>query len=119
MMSEDTNIEDEEIYDDTFKVITANRLSDGHVVYLSLEKGERSWTTRVGGATVLSGPEISEALKNAEADVTANIVVGPYATEITGKNQPLGAKEEIRASGGPSVRFGEARVTPKDPDYSI
>ncbi|MEQ8193586.1 MAG: DUF2849 domain-containing protein [Rhodospirillales bacterium] len=108
-----------EDYEEEFKVVTANRLRDGRVVYLSLKGDQASWTTRAQSATVFTGAETEAALEIAAADVAANLIVGAYATEITGKNQPLGAKEELRAAGGPSIRFGEAKVTPKDPDYSI
>ena len=114
-MSEDMTDEG----DETFQIITANRLGDGHVVYLTQNADQTGWTTRAQSATVFAAGDVDAALQRAEADVTANIVVGPYATEITGKTEPLGAKETIRASGGPSIRFGETRVTPKDPDYSI
>lgn len=105
--------------DDIFQIITANRLGDGHVVYLTLNGDQAGWTTRAQSATVFASSEVEKALAAAELDVTKNVVVGPYATEITGKTEPLGAKETIRASGGPSIRFGETRVMPKDPDYSI
>ncbi|MEL0105673.1 MAG: DUF2849 domain-containing protein [Rhodospirillales bacterium] len=105
--------------DDVFQVITANRLSDGHVVYLTQLDGESGWTTRAQSATVFAAGEVEKALEAAEKDVTANVIVNPYATEITGKNEPLGAKETLRSAGGPSVRFGETRVVPKDPDYTI
>jgi hypothetical protein len=105
--------------DDVFQVITANRLGDGHVVYFTQKDGQTGWTTRAQSATVFAAGDIEDTLKVAMADEAANIVVGIYATEITGKNDPLGAKESIRASGGPSIRFAETRVTPKDPDYSI
>ena len=105
--------------DETYQIITANRLGDGHVVYLTLNGDQTGWTTRAQSATVFAADDVDTALKRAEADEKANIVVGLYATEITGKTEPLGAKESIRASGGPSIRFGETRVAPKDPDYSI
>jgi len=105
--------------DDVFQVITANRLGDGHVVYFTQKEGKSGWTTRSQSATVFGSGDIAAALKKAMADEAANVVVGPYATEITGKNDHLGGKKTIRASGGPSIRFGETRITPKDPDYSI
>ena len=105
--------------DDVFQIITANRLGDGHVVYFTKNDDQIGWTTRAQSATVFAAGDIAAALERAEVDVTANVVVGLYATEITGKTEPLGAKESIRASGGPSIRFGETRVTPKDPDYTI
>lgn len=117
--NDETGEDATEAYDETFKVVTANRLGDGHVVYLVLNGDQASWTTRAQSATVFVGAETAAALEIAEADAAANLVVGPYAIEITGKNRPLGAKEEIRAGGGPTIRFGEAKVTPKDPDYSI
>lgn len=105
--------------DEAFVVITANRLSDGHVVYFTQSGEQIGWTTRAQSASVYAAADVDDALKAAQADVDANVIVGPYATEITGNKVPLGSKESIRASGGPSVRFGETRVAPKDPDYTI
>lgn len=104
---------------EAFVVITANRLSDGHVVYFTQNDGQTGWTTRAQSASVYAAADIDAALRVAQKDVDANVIVGPYATEITGNKVPLGSKESIRASGGPSVRFGETRVIPKDPDYTI
>jgi hypothetical protein len=51
-----------------------------------------------------------------ERDADRNLIVGPEPIEITGKHEPVGAKETIRASGGPTIKYGEDAL---QPDYSI
>lgn len=87
--------------DDAYTIITANDLREGHVVYFT----NPGWSPNISEAHVFS--KKIELPKDEE-------VVGVYAIEITGRNQPIGAREKIRASGGPSVPYG-----PQEINYSI
>lgn len=99
-----------------FKVITANRLRDGIIVYLKIiNDRETAWVEAIGDATAFAEPEVEAGLaraSGAEQDIT---VVGVYATEVAGRNRPLTARERIRAAG-PSIKYGHAAVAP---DFSI
>lgn len=80
------------------KAITANRLTDGRVIYRTAEAG---WSTRFEDAHPLTDEESEALLATAEAD--SGIAVGPYLIEL-GEGAPAGQKwrrEGIRI-GGPS-----------------
>jgi hypothetical protein len=85
------------------KIMTANRLRDGRIVYL----GAVGWSERFTDASVAETPEQEAAFEaRAQADVKARIVVGAYlapmANDADGP-RPLTQRERIRAAG-PSVR---------------
>jgi len=101
---------------DEFKVIRANALRGGEVVYLVSGEKSHHWSPSIAEATVYRDAEIAEATALAEKDTDGNVVVGAEAIEITGKHEPVGAKETIRASGGPTIKYGEDAL---QPDYSI
>lgn len=101
---------------DDFKVIRANALRSGEVVYLVSGEKSHRWSHDIAEATVYREAEVAAALKIAENDTDGNVVVGAEAIEITGKHEPVGAKETIRASGGPTIKYGEDAL---QPDYSI
>jgi|SRR5581483_6642783 len=79
-------------------VITANRLSDGAVVYLDANK---AWVTRLDDAVVARSAEDAAALlKIANADDIS--AVGPYVAPVTeagGVFVPGNLREKIRTSG--------------------
>ncbi len=78
------------------KAITANRLTDGRVIYRTANAG---WSTDFSDAQPLSGAEAETALAAAERDTS--IVVGPYLIEL-GESAPAGQKwrrEGIRVDG--------------------
>lgn len=82
-------------------VMTANRLSDGAVVYLTLS---HTWSERIGDAHPSVEPlEVAGFEATAAAAVRDRIVVGPYlfavAIESDGRPRPLGQRERIRAAG--------------------
>ncbi len=88
----------------SLKVVTANRLREGDVVYLT-ESG--LWSTWLNQAAA-SRDEAAEQelLQRAEADVEAGKIIGPYLIElieVDGLLQPLSTRESIRAAG-PTVR---------------
>ncbi len=103
---------------ETYYVITASRLLEGDVVYMIRGDDETCWTTDIAAASTFATVDRGNAIALAEAGVASNLVVGPYAIEITGKNIPLGTKEKIR-SEGPTVAFGPDSLPSNNPDYSI
>ena len=87
----------------TWTVITANRLREGDVVYLTEGAG---WTSRLAEAFAVETPEEEQALLSAaERGVIEQRVVGPYAMPVEAAAdglRPVSRRETIRAQGGPS-----------------
>jgi hypothetical protein len=85
-------------------VITANRLTDGVVVFQTIDE---CWTEDFNRAAVLPDPEATaSALKRAKHDEANNIVVEPYAIVVEERNghlAPKALREAIRATG-PTIR---------------
>jgi hypothetical protein len=85
-------------------VITANRLTDGVVVFQAVDD---SWTEDFNRATVSLDPQATaDALKRAKQDEANNIVVDPYAVAVEERNghlAPKALREAIRAAG-PTIR---------------
>jgi hypothetical protein len=79
-------------------VVTANRLSDGAVVYLTAKK---VWTTRIEEAAVVStAPAATELLQAAAADYVG--AVGPYIAPVRLNGtaiKPGNLREAIRLKG--------------------
>jgi hypothetical protein len=90
------------------KAITANRLSDGLVVFLS-ESGE--WSLAIDDARLVTdGPDLEEAVAYGKAQEAARVVVDPYPIDIDNINEkpvPARFRERIRAEG-PTVAYGNA-----------
>jgi hypothetical protein len=88
------------------QVITANRLFDGAVVYLSSE-GE--WVQRIGAAAVADDESAAAALLAAgERAAQEQRVVAPYLIEIERSAhgiRPKRYREQLRAFG-PSIPYG-------------
>lgn len=88
------------------RMVTANRLRDGAVVYLDHDGG---WSERFADGRVVADEEAAAALlREAAKAEDARIVVGPYLIEVAqedGAPLPLGTRETIRA-GGPTVPMG-------------
>jgi hypothetical protein len=85
------------------RIVIANRLKDGAVVY----RGAVGWVDRIGAAEIAHDDGAAEAL-NARAlrAVVANEIVDPYlieVAEIDGELRPTRWRERIR-SQGPTVR---------------
>jgi hypothetical protein len=93
------------------KVITANALGDGLVVFLDPEGG---WMHDIAGARVLAdGPDLDAANAYAKAQHDARVVVEPYPIDVTvtdGVPVPVRLREKIRADRGPTIVYGEAEV---------
>ena len=85
--------------------MTANRLSDGAVVYLALDG---VWVEDVIQALVAHDADAAAALEAAGAQAAADrIVVEPYLIDVLDSGlgpKPLRYRERIRAQG-PSVRL--------------
>ena len=88
------------------QVITANRLFDGAVVYLSLQG---DWVQRIEAAAVADDAVAAAALIAAgERAVQEQRVVAPYLIEVEATAQsvrPKRYREQLRASG-PSIGYG-------------
>lgn len=109
-------VKETEFRDDAdFKVVTANLLRSGEIVYM-IDGDEIAWTADIREASVFDAGSVAGALQRGEGAVAQNVVVGVYAVEITGRRQPIGAREAIRAAGGPTVKYGDSAL---DADYAI
>ncbi len=88
------------------KVLTANRLGDGIVVFLGAEGG---WDERLEALVpIRDEATLSQRTARAEDDAAANRVVDPYVIDVAaddrGRLHPLRLREAIRAAG-PTVRL--------------
>ncbi|MFO1113823.1 MAG: DUF2849 domain-containing protein [Rhodospirillales bacterium] len=86
------------------KAVTANRLVDGLVVYL----GANDWVETIAAARSVEGKEAAAALlAEAEPDVAACRIVGPYIIDVVpdeaGTLRATSERERIRALG-PTTR---------------
>ncbi len=92
----------------SIQVITANRLLDGRVVFLT---GADRWDERVDAAKVYADPVAAEAgVAVAQASAAAGEVVEPYAIAVSyqsGRIVPTSLRERIRAEG-PTIDAGSA-----------
>jgi len=87
------------------KIITANRLTDGIVVYLV---SEGVWTADISQAKgLVSDEELESALKIAKADEKRNLILDPFAVEVEAVDnglEPLSRRNSIRAKG-PTIDY--------------
>lgn len=86
------------------KILTANRLIDGEVVYLTADSFWSLWLDESDRAETPDGEEVLVA--RAEHAVAEREVVDPYLMPVLddgGRLRPLSQRETIRAKG-PSVR---------------
>ena len=83
------------------QVLTANRLSDGEVVYLA---SNGAWVEGLAGAQVLNTPAEAETALATGQDAERNqLVVHAYLFDVTPAQKPVKMREIIRAAG-PTVR---------------
>ncbi len=91
------------------QVMTANRLRDGDVVFLSRSG---TWELQIDGAALALEPGAVAALEaRAADDVRANFVTGQYlfdAERIDGKIRALHIRERMRTLG-PTVRLDHGK----------
>ncbi len=87
-------------------VVTANDLIEGDSVFL----GALGWVRDIAEARVALAPGEAAVLEQAGIEgEDGNIVVGPYLIEVSvaaGRPVPVLRREQIRASGVPTVPFG-------------
>ncbi|MDH3228945.1 MAG: DUF2849 domain-containing protein [Alphaproteobacteria bacterium] len=87
------------------RVITANRLVDGAVVW---RDGAGRWREEIDHAAASDDDEtVARMLAGARTDEAAGVVIGPYEVEVeqaavSRKLLPTHLRERIRA-GGPTV----------------
>ncbi|KON65988.1 hypothetical protein KOEU_06780 [Komagataeibacter europaeus] len=82
-------------------VITANRLLDGRIVWLT----PQGWSEHIGHARVFDNADIEDAIRQAKAAPDARRLVGIYGVQLDPSAaglSPLTVRERIRAFG-PSV----------------
>ena len=91
-------------------VLTANNLIEGHSVFLSRE----GWHADIAHAMVAVTPEQAAELEAlGHRHVTLNEVVGPYLVDVAigdGAPVPLLRREQIRATGIPTIPVGPAQI---------
>lgn len=88
-----------------FQAVTANRLSDGEVVYFA---ADNRWVEDFSGADIADGADAAEALlaRAMPADFEVH-VLEPYLFEVLEDGnvyKPASVRETIRAAG-PTVRL--------------
>lgn len=87
------------------QAVTANRLTDGHVVYFTA-KGE--WSDWVEDVVLADGKDEADALlAKAMPSVETRQIVDPYLFEFSqeeGKMVPKSVREKIRMAG-PTIRL--------------
>ncbi|MEJ8574387.1 DUF2849 domain-containing protein [Microbaculum marinum] len=81
------------------RVLTANRLADGRVVYL----GGDGWTQDLDLARLVADDEAAAAAElQGQQDVAARLIVEPYLIDVEAEQsgvQPMRLRERIRATG--------------------
>ena len=99
-------------------MVTANRLSDGVVVFLDAQGG---WNEDFHRGAVLSGEAAkAKALEIAATAERENLVVGGYWIEIESRGAhyvPKALREAIRASGPTNRRDLGKQAEGKAPDF--
>ena len=94
------------------KIVSANRLSDGIVVYVG--RGG-AWVDRIGAAAWLETAEdVEAALVAARADEASNLIVDAFVVEALADGEALRAttlRDRIRADG-PTIAYGAAAQAP-------
>jgi len=93
------------------QILTANRLADGAVVYLT---AVGTWATEIGQSVVAREEKAASALlARGQNDAATAVVVGPYLiAALEGAEGPRAAslREQIRAAG-PSQPVADAVAT--------
>ena len=84
----------------TQQVVTANRLTDGAVVYFTVDGQWSIWLSEAGIAE--SEAESESLLASAHDSVTDNVVVEPYLIDVRAEGstiKPVRYREAIRSKG--------------------
>ncbi len=83
----------------TDRMVTANRLHDGAVVYLA---ADNDWTRNVESGFVSDSDGTEKLMQVAEQAVQHQIIVAPYLIEVevvANSIRPVRFREQIRAKG--------------------
>lgn len=96
------------------QIVTANRLADGLVVFLTASD---AWSEALADARIATdGAAAASLMTSAESALNAQLVVGPYLIDVqetpTGI-APVQLRECIRAAG-PTVRSDLGKQAEKD-----
>ena len=86
------------------QIITANRLSDGVVVFLD---PRNRWVERLAQGGVWTDTDsAAEALSAAKDDEARDVVVEPYLIDVVDRNGAVAAKHlrEVIRAAGPTIR---------------
>ncbi len=96
----------------TLQIVTANRLTDGAVVYYG---ADHTWSQWIADAVVSDGSsDAGSTLALAKADAFTNGIVEPYLVDVYREAQtikPVRYREAIRARG-PSIYTGSKHRMP-------
>lgn len=89
------------------QIMTANRLIDGEVVYLS---GDGAWVLDLSHACVADSDAAAASLQSrADQAERDQVIVGAYLAQVAvddrGRPRPVSMREVIRATG-PSIPIG-------------
>lgn len=101
----------------TIQIVTANRLTDGAVVYGTPTGG---WSEVIRDGHIASDEDAARALlETAERAVRKQIVIGPYLIDMVtddGATRPRRVREAIRAAG-PSIANLPGREAERKEQY--
>ena len=90
----------------TPKVVTANALIEGDVVYLTTDD---TWTRRLSEAEVMTEEDYAQ-LRLLQAEGQPELVVGPYLADVAaGENgpEPTHFREDFRRTGPSNYKHGK------------
>ena len=86
------------------QMVTANRLTDGMVVYLT---GKGDWATQFSAGAVLADQAAAEAaMSDADRAAKQQLVVSHYLIDVLVDDEgvkPTSTRERIRADRGPTI----------------
>jgi hypothetical protein len=89
-------------------VVSANRLTDGTVVYLGPQD---NWVEQLDAAAVFASEAACEAgLEKGRAAVAANLIVDPFVVAVVEEadsRRAVSLRDAIRALG-PTIQYGTA-----------
>lgn len=88
------------------KIMTANRLLDGAVVYLT---ANQEWSAHIGDAQLLADQAAENGAEmQAKRDVDRRLIVAPYTFAAEKKDEGIHAlsmREKIRAAHEPTIIY--------------
>ena len=98
----------------TQHMLTANRLSDGAVVYLGYGGG---WSGEIQNGQLVAADKTEELEAEGQRAAAANIIVASYVIEVEGTEgnyTPVRRREQIRAFGPTVVKGAQTSQGVKD-----